>query len=99
MEEVRLGTLDPGRVATRSGFPSGVWITGLLGHHVAVGFRRRVLLGVARDAWTEGRAATERRVVTLVAGPNRKSSQEPTKSDQEPRGSLGSQNPYAVNIT
>ena len=45
-----------------------------------------------------GRAATLRRVVTFVAGPKRRSSQDATKSDHDPRGSLGSQNPYVVKI-
>jgi hypothetical protein len=34
----------------------------------------------------------------LVAGPNRRSSHEATKLDHEPRGSLGSQEPYAVKM-
>jgi hypothetical protein len=38
----------------------------------------------------------DRRVSTLVAGPNRSSSHEATKLDHDPRGSLGSQKPYVV---
>ena len=51
------------------------------------GLRRRRSWG---SCWA---AARERRVETFVAGPNLASSQERTKSDQEPRGSLGSQKP------
>jgi hypothetical protein len=37
-------------------------------------------------------------VVTLVALPYQNNSQERTKSDQDPRGSLGNQKPYVVKM-
>src|SRR6266478_4051449 len=43
--------------------------------------------------------ASERRSEVLVAGPKRNSSHDPTKSDHEPRGSFGNQNPYAEKMT
>jgi hypothetical protein len=43
-----------------------------------------------------GTRASERCVVTFVARPYLRSSQAPTKTDHDPRGSFGNQNPYAV---
>src|SRR5947209_3100798 len=46
-----------------------------------------------RAARSCGTRASERDSVVFVARPKRKSSHEPTKSDHDPRGSFGSQNP------
>lgn len=46
-----------------------------------------------------GRCATDRRVATFVAGPKARISFAHTSLDHDPRGSLGSQNPYAPRMT
>src|SRR3954451_14985210 len=51
-----------------------------------------------RSALSCWRCATERRSLVLVALPKKSSSQDLTKSYQEPRGSLGNQNPEAVKM-
>lgn len=53
----------------------------------------RADLAAWRVAWLWEVWATEVRAVVLVAGPKRRSSQARMVSDQEPRGSLGSQKP------
>jgi hypothetical protein len=59
---------------------------------------RKAALAARRLAESCATCATDRRVVTDVAFPYFNNSQDATKSDQDPRGSLGSQNPYAQNI-
>ena len=57
--------------------------------------------------WTLPAAPDAERVPSSIArdppgkrgGRNRHNCHEPTKSDHEPRGSFGSQNPYAPNMT
>ena len=53
----------------------------------------------ARLAGSNGRLGSECRTWTVVALPKRSNSQDPTKSDQDPRSSFGSQNPYIPRIT
>src|SRR4051812_24222361 len=60
--------------------------------------RASILFASSRESLSWRTPASERRVDTFVASPNRISSQARTKSDQEPRGSLGSQKPYAVTM-
>ena len=97
--EHEVGVVVP-RTPGESGIPRG-------GHRFGKSFDDRVSLPrVKANGWVLQRSlggATHRDVVRIVgvrtfvgdvvAGPNLYSSHDPTKSDQDPRGSFGNQNP------
>src|SRR5436190_21093192 len=64
---------------------------------ISTGGYRSADFAASREASSWGAAATERVEVIsyFVAGPKRSRSKLRMNSDHEPRGSLGSQNPYA----